>query len=429
VQRVHVTKAVYYGLGVGFTVGVEESVEDGKFEDLEISYCGNTTTLQGDGFDGKRMTRCLFSTIRCHDNVQRGMDIRGDLNIYENIWCYNNGATGISFRALGTLPSSVSDKHYIKATDCYAYNNGEFGFFIANNEAPLTGFESEYDLVNCHAFDNGQDGFQHRGSDMLVRYSQCTSDGNGLDGFRGSPLESNVRTRGIYIACHSRRNGRFGFLVNAGLGKHQYTDCIAEDNGGIGQVGFEAPNCSWRGGIVNASGRTRGLFASPTAFGATINGGDFTSGADEAIRFEAGDFTLSGAKLFQTTGSAVRVLVGASGGNVIGNDFTGVTGGTPLNNAEPTTNVIGNIGLVEPLRTPYVAGHGNYLEVRSSFSGSPVEVAAVGSSSSIDLALVPKGSAGRLRFGSVLTTTDSPITGYIEIKDAGGTIRKLALIN
>lgn len=41
--------------------------------------------------------------------------------------------------------------------------------------------------------------------------------------------------------------------------------------------------------------------------------------------------------------------------------------------------------------------------------------------------LTPKGS-GNVRFGALTTNADAPVTGYITIKDAGGTVRKLAVI-
>jgi hypothetical protein len=41
--------------------------------------------------------------------------------------------------------------------------------------------------------------------------------------------------------------------------------------------------------------------------------------------------------------------------------------------------------------------------------------------------LTPKGT-GNVRFGTFTVNADTAITGYITIKDAGGTTRKLATI-
>lgn len=53
---------------------------------------------------------------------------------------------------------------------------------------------------------------------------------------------------------------------------------------------------------------------------------------------------------------------------------------------------------------------------------------AAGVNTDIDLVLAGKGS-GNVRFGSLTANADAPVTGYITIKDAGGTIRKLAVIS
>jgi|688.fasta_scaffold275956_1 hypothetical protein len=69
----------------------------------------------------------------------------------------------------------------------------------------------------------------------------------------------------------------------------------------------------------------------------------------------------------------------------------------------------------------------NILAATSSVTGSPPSISASGSDTDIDIALFPKGT-GLVRYGSHTATSDVPITGYIEIKDAAGNTRKLAVI-
>lgn len=69
----------------------------------------------------------------------------------------------------------------------------------------------------------------------------------------------------------------------------------------------------------------------------------------------------------------------------------------------------------------------NYFQTSSSVAGTPVALAAQGSDTDIGIALIPKG-AGNIHFGTFTANADAPITGYITIKDAGGTTRKLAVI-
>lgn len=46
----------------------------------------------------------------------------------------------------------------------------------------------------------------------------------------------------------------------------------------------------------------------------------------------------------------------------------------------------------------------------------------------IDVAITPKGT-GRVRYGTHAAVTTETVTGFIEIKDAGGTVRKLAVVS
>jgi len=65
----------------------------------------------------------------------------------------------------------------------------------------------------------------------------------------------------------------------------------------------------------------------------------------------------------------------------------------------------------------------NYLQVASALTSNAPILSSQGSDTDIDLTLTPKG-AGAVRFGTYTGTILSP-TGYITIKDSGGTSRRL----
>jgi hypothetical protein len=69
----------------------------------------------------------------------------------------------------------------------------------------------------------------------------------------------------------------------------------------------------------------------------------------------------------------------------------------------------------------------NWAEIKGGAAGSGPQLSAVGSDTNIDLTLTPKGT-GNVRFGTLTASADAAITGYITIKDSGGTVRKLAVI-
>jgi hypothetical protein len=73
------------------------------------------------------------------------------------------------------------------------------------------------------------------------------------------------------------------------------------------------------------------------------------------------------------------------------------------------------------------AGSAGYLRMISSAAGAPPQLKVTSTDTDADLLLAPQG-AGTVRFGFLTANADAPITGYIGIKDAGGTFRKLAVI-
>lgn len=69
----------------------------------------------------------------------------------------------------------------------------------------------------------------------------------------------------------------------------------------------------------------------------------------------------------------------------------------------------------------------NRLQASGALTNFSPRLSAVGSDTNIDLTLTPKGT-GNVRFGTLTASADAAITGYITIKDSGGTVRKLAVI-
>ena len=68
----------------------------------------------------------------------------------------------------------------------------------------------------------------------------------------------------------------------------------------------------------------------------------------------------------------------------------------------------------------------NYPQVTGGVTGSGAVYGVAGTDTNIDLALTPRGT-GNVRFGTY-TGTALSIAGFIEIKDSGGTVRKLAVV-
>ena len=81
----------------------------------------------------------------------------------------------------------------------------------------------------------------------------------------------------------------------------------------------------------------------------------------------------------------------------------------------------------EALRVAAPINTVNYVQINGSDSGRAPAILTNGTDTNIDLLLAPKGT-GVVRFGTWTSNADVAINGYVTIKDASGTIRKLATI-
>jgi len=69
----------------------------------------------------------------------------------------------------------------------------------------------------------------------------------------------------------------------------------------------------------------------------------------------------------------------------------------------------------------------NYISAFGAGTGASPSFLSQGGDTNIDLTLTPKGT-GNVRFGTYTANMALTVQGYIEIKDSGGTVRKLAVI-
>ena len=131
--------------------------------------------------------------------------------------------------------------------------------------------------------------------------------------------------------------------------------------------------------------------------------------------------TASAVNYVQVTGGAttVRPLISVQGSDT----NIGMTYGAKGTGIHAFTNGNGTQLVLQAGSTSSV----NRIEITPTVTGSAPILSAGGTDTNIDLALTPKGT-GLVRFGTLTATADVAISGYIQIKDSGGTIRKLAVI-
>jgi hypothetical protein len=81
-------------------------------------------------------------------------------------------------------------------------------------------------------------------------------------------------------------------------------------------------------------------------------------------------------------------------------------------------------GFLSAVKVNTVPNSVNYLEFAGAAASAEPSISAKGTDADIDITLVPKG-AGLVRFGTFTGSADVVTNGSIQIRDAGGTIRKL----
>jgi hypothetical protein len=147
-----------------------------------------------------------------------------------------------------------------------------------------------------------------------------------------------------------------------------------------------------------------------------------------------------GARTNDLTANSLRVPQGTSGGNYVQIQGRAAGTGPDVSAQGVDTNIAlrlyskgtGSIevvpgGSLRAARFNPVASSVNYHDFYPSATGQPLQLLANGADTNIDIRFVPKGT-GRVRFGTHTGTADTAVSGYIEIVDGGGTVRKLAVI-
>ena len=182
---------------------------------------------------------------------------------------------------------------------------------------------------------------------------------------------------------------------------------------------------------IDASGRQTGL-------GPVLS----TNGSDTNVRFNisskgseaVGFYTnLANQLQFNVTHTAsavnyVQVTGGVTGSP--GNVLISAQGSDSTVNLNLTAKAGGDViflqnGLGTPkiLTLSTVGSAVNYLNITPSIAGSAPKITSIGTDTNINLTLTPKGT-GRVQFGTYTGTILTP-TGYVEIVDSGGTVRRL----
>lgn len=179
-----------------------------------------------------------------------------------------------------------------------------------------------------------------------------------------------------------------------------------------------------------------GGISTPNDANGILTVGRYSSGNTQAIIDTPSSTT---AMLLRTQSFAqVRVAHTASAVNYVelsgGTTSNGVTFSAQGSDANINTFIsskgtgvtVFNTGVGEQFRVATISNAVNNLQAYGATIGNAPAIGARGTDANVDIALIPKGT-GRVKFGTY-TAGMLINTGYIEIVDSGGTVRKLAVV-
>ena len=203
-----------------------------------------------------------------------------------------------------------------------------------------------------------------------------------------------------------------GATINiTGYGVSNFTITAA----GSGYIEQPTVTFSGGGGSGAAAFATVGSGTAIRNLGSTLS---FNVPAGESFRVSSAFLTSTSANYIDASGRSAGL------GPVLSTN--GSDANVRFNITSKGTDAIGlytNLANQLQFNVTHTASAVNYVQVTGGATGSPPIISAQGSNADIDISLTPKGT-GRVRFGTYTGTILTP-TGFIEIKDSGGTTRRL----
>jgi hypothetical protein len=374
-----------YGIGVAYDAATPLTNLN-----LHVSDCIVEDNGQ-DGFDCKISERAFLERIVSRNNTNAGIDVRG---------------------------------HYVVTSDCLAHGNGTWGISVGRVTSDQSGI-AHHQSVNCIAHDNGGAGFRCR--------DQAESTSEVVEFLITNPLAYGNTGSGLEIICGRGtvtvtggafyENGTYGASITEVVGGYtdpqnlhvEFVGTTIRDNTLHGIFGGAdlATRLSVIGGRIAAIASQRG-----------INGG-FRSLRCSGVRFEGGAYGIVWS----------NSVAAAEDGEITGCVFEGQT----IWGVSTSTNSRGlltgctfrstNGFRTLPTTLDWLLS-GNDFSAVSGIQTSDGNglLAVVGlDTAGVDLQLTPK-SSGYVRFGTHSAIGAEALSGYIEIKDAGGTVRKVAVV-
>lgn len=452
------------------TLILPQAPTGGYIEHTGLTISG-AVTIQGQGKFRSRLRLLGSASTGAHgitfdDNV----DV-ADVHL-QDIGLYGRYPTLTSGHAI-YLPDEVTLSYGrgLKLTRVYATDWGGKGLYVGANRN--NGKAYDFEATRCEDavyIDNSSDWKFTAGEFGVTRQYCVNIPGAGADNkftdcsmWQSQESAVNLGTTGsspnLFIGCtfdHHEKNA-VRISGNAGAGQpHAFIGCWFRENSEVGDGLHAQILLTNTAGAVFIGNRFTDQEGNPrpsyvvefsgTCGGITWVGNHVESDAyATALTNDFSKLTLTslGATYLGGVGGkqSLYVPAGVGGGNYL--SAVGVAaGGGPILTAAGEANTVlklssNGTSAVEiytqsannrVARFMNTASQVNRLDFYGSATGNAVKIAAAGDDPDVDLELTPQG-AGKVKFGTRTALGAETVTGYIEIKDSGGTVRKLAVVS
>jgi len=309
-------------------------------------------------------------------------------------------------------------------------NNGDTHSWLADTPTDAT---SAWMEVSARAIFTTPIGLGVVGGGHLASTVNASRSVFGLGGIawnEGNPSAYDARGWGLYVESHHGplTSGHTGYTHIAELQIANYES----DTAALTPSGTVAASGAF--GVTIGSGvdpnNSGDVYAVSWALRIEGTGGTFASGIvfrDDALQ-AWGDGRTKAMLLPRTS----EIAWFDASSNQVGAITTTATGAANAQKIELTNS---GIGFYNDAGHPFVffnngpnSAQVNYASFTSNGTGSAPVISAAGVDTDVDLSLSGKG-AGNIRFGTHAALAAETVTGYITIKDSGGTVRKLAVVS
>lgn len=340
----------------------------------------------------------------------------------------NHKASGFFYEEAGAKVQRLRDRVFV----------GDAAAHLGTNAGSQPDWLTTFLLTKGRTF-----GFQHVAQMAVLQDSGNTAGGNAVvAAARTSPLTAAGGVIGV-LGVAVNNNSTFscgawggyfeGFQQSGALGP-----CYALEadpinfNAVANSTAYSQAANQVVGFQMAASGEfATGVFPISAAFALRKNGSTFDKGiifGNDALTGTTGNGTGTGLAIQVACGHYFQQLTPTA---TIGAQmfFTGTTtaGSTTMTFAEGAALLTNSSTGKTLMQLISGSTRVNFFNMIPGATGEPITLGAAGDNANVGVLLSPKGTE-YVWFGTFTANADAPVNGYITIKDAGGTLRKLATI-